>query len=208
MESELIKDKIAQLQSEIIEFLNKSANRKETIEEHAREHIYRPVTPLSDLSLDPERVDPPASAGSLPLTTSSIEPTVITGTRPKLPKLHLPKFSSNITKIRTFWDSYESAIHQNPELSPTDKFNYLRALLDGPAANAIQGLNLTDPNYTVAIELIKECYSKTQQIISAHMDELIKIPNCMGDKTLHLRAVYDKIEVNVRGLETLGIRTE
>ena len=134
------------------------------------------VTPSIDLLLDPKRVDPPvsvdlpASAGSVPLTTSSIEATVRTGTRPKLPKLHLPKFSGDITKFRTFWNSYESAIHRNPEMSPIDKFNYLRALLDGPAANAIQGLNLNYANYTAAIELIKECYGKTQQIISAHMD--------------------------------------
>ena len=71
------------------------------------------VTPSIDLLLDPERVDPPvsvdlpASAGSVPLTTSSIEATVRTGTRPKLPKLHLPKFSGDITKFRTFWNSYE-----------------------------------------------------------------------------------------------------
>ena len=85
----------------------------------------RLVTPSSDSSLDPEKVDPPASAESLPLTTSSIKPTVRTGTRPKLPKLHLPKFLGDITKFRTFWDSCESTIHRNPELSPIDKFNYL-----------------------------------------------------------------------------------
>ena len=88
MEYELIKDKVTQLRSEIVEFLNKPSNRKETIEEH----VSRPVTSLSDSSLDAEKVDPPASAGSLPLTTSSVKPTMRTGTRPKLQKLHLPKF--------------------------------------------------------------------------------------------------------------------
>ena len=176
MESGLIKDKIAQLRSEIIKFLNKPVNRNETIEEH----VSWSVTPSSDSLLDPERVDPLASTGSLPLTTSGIESAVRTGTRSKLPKLHLPKFLGDITKFRTFWDSYKSAIHQNPELSPIDTFNYLRALLDGPAANAVQGLNLTDANYTAAIELIKERYDKTQQIISAYMDELLKIPNLYG----------------------------
>ena len=40
------------------------------------------------------------------------------------------------------------------------------------------------------------------------MDELLKIPNCMGDKTPQLWAVYDKIGVNICGLEALGIRSE
>ena len=82
MESELIKDKITQLRSPIVEFLNKLASRKETIEEHAREHVSRPVTPSSDSSLDPEKVYPPASTESLSLTTSSIKPTIRTGTVP------------------------------------------------------------------------------------------------------------------------------
>ena len=106
--------------------MNKPANRKETIDEH----VSQLVTPPSDLLLDPERVDPPvsvdlpASTGSLPLTTSSIKLTVRTGTRPKLPKLHIPKFSGDITKFRTFWKSYESAIHRNSEMSPIDKIKF------------------------------------------------------------------------------------
>ena len=70
-------------------------------------------------------------------------------------------------------------------------------MLDGPAANAIQRLNLSDANYTAAVELIKERYSKTQQTISAHMYDLLKTLNCMGDKTSQLRAISDKIGVNV-----------
>ena len=75
MESELINDKIAQLRHEIVELLNKPANRKETIEKH----VSQPFTPLSDSLLDPERVDPPASTGSLLLITRSIESTMRTG---------------------------------------------------------------------------------------------------------------------------------
>ena len=47
------------------------------------------------------------------------------GMKPKLPKLHLPKFAGNITKFQTFWDSFESAVHMNPDLSSIDKFNYV-----------------------------------------------------------------------------------
>ena len=37
------------------------------------------------------------------------------------------------------------------------------------------------------------------------MDDLLKIPTCSGDRTAHLRLVYDKVHANVRGLEALGI---
>ena len=41
----------------------------------------------------------------------------------KLPKLSLPHFSGNVTKLTTFWDSFESAVHNNDNLTDVDKFN-------------------------------------------------------------------------------------
>ncbi|XP_078368716.1 uncharacterized protein LOC144652543 [Oculina patagonica] len=123
----------------------------------------------------------------------------------KLPKLVLPKFRGDITQWQSFWDSFNSAIHTNPQLSQIDKFNHLHSLLEGQAARAIQGLTRTDANYNSAIELLHNRFGKTQNIISKYMDELLKIPACSGDKASQLRFVYDKISINVRGLASLGV---
>ena len=64
---------------------------------------------------------------------------------------------------------------------------------------------MTDANYDAAINILNQCFGKPQQIISAHMDELLKIPACNGDKPSQLRFVYDKVSVHVRGLEALGV---
>ena len=92
-------------------------------------------------------------------------------------------------------------------MSAVDKFNYLHALLEGPAAKGIQGLALSEANYVVAIEILQDRFGKTQQIISAHVDELLKLPSCSGDRTSQLCSIYDKISINIRGLESLGIRS-
>ena len=89
-----------------------------------------------------------------------------------------------------------------------DKFNYLKGLVEGPAASAIQELTLSEGNYTAALELPKERFGKKQNIIAAHMEELVKLPNCNGDKVVQICLVYDKINVNVRALEALGIARE
>jgi hypothetical protein len=47
-----------------------------------------------------------------------------------LPKLVLPKFRGEITQWRTFWDSFNSAIHTNSYLFNIDKFNHLNSLLE------------------------------------------------------------------------------
>ena len=120
----------------------------------------------------------------------------------------LPRFSGEVTKFRAFWDSFEGAVDKNPSLSVVDKFNYLNALLKGSAARSIQGLSLSEVNYTAATEILKERFGRTQEIISAHMESLLQLPGCAGDRSSHLRLVYDKIKVNMRGLETLGVRAE
>ena len=42
--------------------------------------------------------------------------------RVKLPKLSIKKFSGDLTRWVTFWDSFNSSIHENPTLSSVDKF--------------------------------------------------------------------------------------
>ena len=128
--------------------------------------------------------------------------------KPKLPKITLPWFSGEITKFCAFWDSFESAVDKNPNLSTVDKFNYLNALLEGSAAQSIQGLPLSEVNYTAATEILKERFGRIQAIILAHMESLLQLPVCAGDRSSHLRLVYDKIKVNVRRLKALRVRAE
>ena len=84
------------------------------------------------------------------------------GTKPKLPKLHINKFYGDVIKFRSFWESFDSAVNKNSTLSAIDKFIYLKALLEGPAASAIQGLSLSASNYTAALELLQQRFGQTQ----------------------------------------------
>ena len=126
----------------------------------------------------------------------------------KLPKLVLPKFRGDVTTWMGFWDSYKSAVHDNVSLSKIDKFNYLRSLLEGAASRAIQGLALSSDNYDSAVEILKQRFGKTQQIISAHMEEVLKLQPCLTDRPSSLRFPYDKLSVHVRGLSSLGVSSQ
>ena len=95
----------------------------------------------------------------------------------------------------------QSTIHNNPDLSCIDKFNYLKSILDGNAARAIQGLPLTEGNYEAAVKILQERFGKKQQIISTDIEELLKLQACPNDKASLIAYVYDKINVHVCGLE-------
>lgn len=75
---------------------------------------------------------------------------------------------------------------QNNNITKIDKFNYLNSLLEGTAALTVQGLSLTEANYDSAVELVKSRYGNPQQIITAHMDQLLKLPTCVGEKASSL----------------------
>ena len=110
-----------------------------------------------------------------------------------------------MTEWIPFWDAFKSAVHENVSISKIDKFNYLNSLLEGVAAMTIQGLSLTEDNYDSAVETLKERFGNPQQIFTSHMEELLKLPDCTGDRVSVLRNVHDKMNVHTRGLSSLGI---
>ena len=121
----------------------------------------------------------------------------------KLPKLELKKFDGSIFKWVEFWDAFESAIHSNKQLHDVDKFNYLKAQLKWTASEVISGLELTQENYNIAINLLKERYGKKQIMIKAHFAKLMNLPMATY-KTTSLRTFYDTMEKHLRCLQSLG----
>ena len=98
-----------------------------------------------------------------------------------------------------FWDSFASAVDDNPGLSDVDKLNYLRNLLEGPAAGAIRGLPLTAENYESARAILKKRFEQPQVIINAHIVGLEKASAVSAYNHLRrLRLLYDRVEAHVR----------
>ena len=96
-----------------------------------------------------------------------------------------------------------SAVHEHASLSPIQKFTHLNANLSSKAANSIEGLPLTESNYTEAIMLLEERFGQPHKIIDAHMQALLDLLSPSNSVT-HLRRFYDKLENHIRGLEALG----
>ena len=154
---------------------------------HRTDHPSREATP-SGLPIDP-------GAGEL-----------MHSPRVKLPKLSLKRFNGDLTKWMTFWDTFESAVHNNPTLTSIDKFNYLNSLLESAAAEAIAGLTLTSANYEEAIATLRRRFGNKQLIVNRHMDLLLNLEGVTSQHNLKgLRQLYDIVESNVRGLRSLGV---
>eukprot|EP00795_Rhopilema_esculentum_P016270 gene16270-biopygen5527 len=86
--------------------------------------------------------------------------------------------------------------------------NYLMRSLEGTAFKALEGLAITEENYEHAINILQTRFGNPKQIISAHMQALLNLQSYPNETVSQIRAIYDNINVQVRGLETLGISSE
>ena len=75
----------------------------------------------------------------------------------------------------------------------------MEGLLGEKASTAIAG----------AIEILKKRFGDEQRTISAHMETLLKVtPVYNGKDAAKLRKSYDEIEVQIRGLQSMGIQAD
>lgn len=87
--------------------------------------------------------------------------------------------------------------------------NYLKSLIEGPASAWIKGLPLTSENYNSARKILEERHGNKQLIISAHMDNLLKLPVVSSVNDVKgIRQLYNKTEIHIRGLQALGVEAQ
>ena len=80
----------------------------------------------------------------------------------KLPKLKIKPFSGDPTEWTSFIDSFEAAVDSNDNLANIEKMNYLRNYLIGDAEAVIKGLKLTNSNYEIGLNLLKDRFVDPQ----------------------------------------------
>ena len=112
---------------------------------------------------------------SIPLSKSNQLTKSLGIRKEKLSKIYLKKFCGDPISFNTIWESFASAIDDNPSLSDGDKFNYLKNMLEGSAAGGVRGLTLTAENYESAKSILKKRFVQPQVIINAHTEGLVKV---------------------------------
>ena len=120
-----------------------------------------------------------------------------------LPKLEISKYNGDPTKWQSFFDSFQATVGKSTNLIGAEKFNYLRCFLEGDALREIAGFSLTNDNYKEGLELLKNRYGNTQQIIAAQMNVLVKMSSVDNEDLSGLRKLFDDVVSHVRSLVNL-----
>lgn len=127
----------------------------------------------------------------------------------RLPKIMINKFYGNIREWQTFYNSFDTAIHQNQNLSKIDKFNYLVSLLGGSALRIVEGFSLSNRNYEEALKLLKDRFGRKDMLINTHMNILLNLQPVRSSNDLRaLRRLYDTCNVQIRSLDSLEVKSD
>ena len=135
------------------------------------------------------------------------DPSSLSGTQVKLPKLIICLFNKTITKWTTFWDSFELIIDSSAGLSDMNKFNYLRSLLNKSAGEAISGLTPTSSSYKEAIPILKRQFGNKKKIIAHHnMENFLNLNVVSSQNNLKgLQHLYNLVETQICSLKSHGV---
>ena len=126
--------------------------------------------------------------------------------RAKLPKLELKKFSGHPVDWSELCDGFQTAAHENEELSNMEKFSYLRHYLEEPPKKVISGFLLIEKNYATALKLLEQRYAKPTIIKRIYISERLNVPPVYNERNVgRLRVLLDFTETHYRGLEAMSV---
>ena len=149
-----------------------------------------------------------AQRNIMPKTSPSATPLSQVGVKSsdahvQLPKIDLPKFRGNYIEWVQFHDLFHALIHQNSSLTPAQKLQYLKLCLEGDASTLIENLSISDANYPIAFELIKNRFDNKRRIRQAHFKALFDQRVLKSESAQALRTLHDVTLRNVMALTVI-----
>lgn len=93
----------------------------------------------------------------------------------KLPKLSLPSFNGDINEWLSFKDLFNASMHENANLSPAEKLQYLKLSWYVDALKIVKSITFEISKYKIAWELLSERFSNRLEFIYSHIIKLLNL---------------------------------
>lgn len=116
----------------------------------------------------------------------------------KLPKLNVEKFYGECTQFTNFWNAFNVSINDNNSLMKTEKYNFFQSYLGLFALNTIEGLEISESNYNIALKIFKNRFVNKEMIINHHINKLLNLSSVYKSNDVSkLQKLHYDIEINV-----------
>lgn len=124
----------------------------------------------------------------------------------KLPTLEVPTFNGNLLDWPSFSDLFRSTIHNNTELTNSQRLQYLKVSLKGDATNILRTTKVTDANFTPAWKYLEDRYNIKSALVHAQMHALLTQPKAQNASGI--KSLFDVTTDCLNSIKNMGINVE
>lgn len=125
----------------------------------------------------------------------------------KLPQINLKSFDGNYQNWLGFRDLYEQMIHNNKDISPVEKFTYLKTSINGDAAQLIKHMLPTANNYESAWTSISNRYNNGRRLVETYLRMMCNQPKVKSESAVALKKLHDTTLECIHAMTNLEIDT-
>lgn len=148
----------------------------------------------------PPTPPPPVATSTLNANPRTTPPTL----EVKLPHLNLPSFDGNLAEWASFNDAFEHAVEKQ-NFTSISKFRLLKSCLRDEAELLIRHIPISDANYQIAYDLLRENYADKKALFNSQMETFISLPDLKTENPIDIRQLINIARSCMRAVSELGI---
>ncbi|XP_045772935.1 uncharacterized protein LOC123872601 [Maniola jurtina] len=128
----------------------------------------------------------------------------------RLPKIQLPTFDGKYEEWPTFQDLFVSLVHTDAALTNVQKLHYLKTSITGEAAALLKFIEITDDNYSLAWDILKNRYGSRRLIVNSLLKRLFSIRKSNNNiqSAQHIKTLLDTTSEIINSLRNQRIDTD
>ncbi|XP_052751865.1 uncharacterized protein LOC128200928 [Galleria mellonella] len=145
------------------------------------------------------------SSQAQPLNEKAVTVTSNSNDYMKIPRIELPFYNGDIQQFPFFYESFKRMIHDNNNLTDSDKVHYLFNQLTGKARSIIVGVVPSAENYLTVWETLKLKYYDKRELGTSYLNQLLSMKPLVGASAQNLEDFIDKFAATIAALNQLKL---
>lgn len=137
--------------------------------------------------------------------TSSAPPVVKSEHSIKIPRIELPIFDGEIQNFPFFYETFKRVIHENKNLTDSERVHYLTTHLTEKAKTICAGIIPSAENYDIIWQALLDKYRDDRALATSYLNQLFSLKNINGPSANNLEKFIDQYAATISALKQLKI---
>ena len=122
----------------------------------------------------------------------------------RIPRINLPEFDGNCRNWESFRDIFTNPVVNKTNISNATKLRHLRSCLKGEAFELVHSYNITDDNFIVVWNRLKEKYENKKRLVHAHITAIYYLKTMVRAYSSDLKRILNAINTPLSALKILN----